>query len=83
MIITTEKDLTNFKFWAGGKALAKKLTYTELQQITEQLEELYPEGMTETQINDLFWFEENFICEMIGENIEEVLQRSENYLNKN
>ena len=41
MIITTEKDLTNFKFWAGAKALAKKLTYTELQQITEQLEELY------------------------------------------
>ena len=78
MIITTEKDLTNFKFWAGAKALAKKLTYTELQQITDQLEELYPEGMTETQINDLFWFEEDFICEMIGEKIEEVLKRSEN-----
>lgn len=83
MIITTEKDLTNFKFWAGAKVLAKKLTYTELQQITEQLEDLYPEGMTETQINDLLWFEEDFICEMIGKNIEEVLKRSENYLNKN
>ena len=75
MIITTEKDLTNFKFWAGAKALAKKLTYTELQQITEQLEELYHEGMTETQINDLFWFEEDFICEMIGLKTEDVLNR--------
>ncbi len=78
MIIKTEKDLTNFDFWSGAVSLSNRLTYTELQQITEQLEELYPDGMTETQINDLFWFDEDFICEMIGENIEEVLKRSEN-----
>jgi len=78
MIIKTEKDLTNFDFWSGAVSLSNRLTYTELKQITEQLEELYPDGMTETQINDLFWFDEDFICEMIGENIEEVLKRSEN-----
>lgn len=75
MIITTEKNLTNFKFWAGAKDLASKLTYTELTEITHQLEELYPDGMTETQINDLFWFDEDFICQMIGLKIEDVLNR--------
>lgn len=75
MKITTEKNLTNFKFWSGAKALANKLTYAELDWISQQLEELYPDGMTETQINDLFWFEEDFICEMINENIQSVLER--------
>jgi len=75
MIITTEKDLTNFKFWAGAKDLASKLTYRELTEITHQLEELYPDGITETQINDLFWFEEDLICQMIGLKTEDVLNR--------
>jgi len=75
MIIKTEKDLTNFDFWSGAVSLSNRLTYTELQQITEQLEELYPEGMTDTQINDLFWFEEDFICEMIGEKAEDILYK--------
>ena len=75
MIIKTEKDLTNFDFWSGAVILSNSLTYTELKQITEQLEELYPEGMTETQINDLFWFEEDFICGMIGVKAEDVLYK--------
>ena len=75
MIIKTEKDLTNFNFWSGAVLLANRLTYTELKQITSQLEELYPEGMTDTQINDLFWFDEDFICEMIGEKTEDILYK--------
>ena len=75
MIIKTEKDLTNFDFWSGAVLLANRLTYIELKQITKQLEEFYPEGMTDTQINDLFWFDEDFICEMIGEKTEDVLYK--------
>ena len=75
MIIKTEKDLTNFDFWSGAVLLANRLTYIELKQITKQLEEFYPEGMTDTQINDLFWFDEDFICEIIGEKTEDVLYK--------
>ena len=75
MIITTEKNLNNFEFWAGAKNLASKLTFTELTEITHQLEELHPDGMKETQINDLFWFEQDFICEIIGLKTEDVLNR--------
>ena len=68
-------DLRNFKFWSGAVALAEKLTWTELENIEFQLDELHPEGMSETHLNDLFWFEEDFICELIGEKAEEVLNR--------
>ena len=75
MKIIRETDLTYFEFWSGAQDLADKLTYTEFTQITDSLEDLYPDGMTETQINDLFWFDQDFICEMIGENLDDVLDR--------
>lgn len=68
-------DLKTFNFWSGAKALADKLTWSELEEIQFQLDELHPEGMSETHLNDLFWFEEDFICELIGEKAEEVLNR--------
>ena len=75
MKITTEKNLNEFIFWSGARALANKLTYAELDWVSQQLEELYPNGMTDTQINDLFRFEEDFICQMIGEDLDEILER--------
>lgn len=30
------------------------------------MDECYPEGMTETQMNDLLWFEEDWIFEQLG-----------------
>ena len=66
MIITREESLTNFDFWSGAKDNANMLTYEQLEEVTRHLEDLYPEGMTETQINDLFWFDFGYICELIG-----------------
>lgn len=73
MEITRELNLTEFQFWAG--ATQNEFTYTELKQIEIELEPLYPDGATETHINDLFWFEEEFICSLIGLDYEEYLER--------
>ena len=75
MKITSYKNLTSFNFWSGAKVLAEKLTYTELDRISDALSVLYFDGMTDTQINDLFWFEEEFICGLIGLDYEQVLDR--------
>lgn len=75
MKVITETNLTDFDFWSGAKYLADKLTYSELESISEQLEDIYPDGMTDTQINDLFWHDEDFICQMIGEDLEEIFER--------
>tara|TARA_R110002012_G_scaffold319502_2_gene540417 strand:- start:129 stop:359 length:231 start_codon:yes stop_codon:yes gene_type:complete len=75
MKLISETDLTDFECWSGAKYFFNKLTYQELKTISLRLEELYPDGMTDTQINDLFWFEEDFICKLINEDIDEILER--------
>ena len=66
MKIIREESLTSFKFWSGAKENAEKLTTEQLEEVERQLEEIYPEGMTDTQINDRFWFEFEWICKLIG-----------------
>jgi len=62
--INNNASLTNFDFWSGAKQ--HEFTYNELKELENVLDDLYPDGMEETQINDLFWFEEEFLCECIG-----------------
>lgn len=66
MKIYKEESLSNFEFWSGAKDRAEKLTSQELDQIEATLEELYPDGMSETEINDLFWFDFETVLEWIG-----------------
>ena len=66
MIISSELNLKDFPFWSGGKDAVKYFTYAEMNQIEEILEDLYPDGMTDTKLNDLFWFDTDTICEWIG-----------------
>jgi hypothetical protein len=76
MIVTKNIDLKNFKFWSGAKHLAEALTQEELEQIEFCLEDFFHDKTpSETEINDLFWFEEDFICKLIGETAESVLNR--------
>lgn len=64
MKITAELNLTNFDFWSGAKD--HKFTRSELEEIEFQMQDLFPDGATDTQINDMFWFEEEMLCEWIG-----------------
>jgi len=76
MIVNKNINLRNFKFWSGAKHLAEALTFEELEQIEFCLEDLFHDRTpSETEINDLFWFEEDFICELIGTTPEEVFER--------
>ena len=66
MTIKTEQSLRCFEFWSGAKDNAAMMTTEELDSVENALEELYPEGMTDTEINDLFWFDFEYVCELIG-----------------
>ncbi len=66
MKYTVEESLRNFQFWSGAKETAKELTAEQLDQMESILEDCYPDGMTDTQINDIFWFEQDWIAEMLG-----------------
>lgn len=66
MIVTREIDLTDFEPWSGAKSRYETLTYEQLKQLTFVFEELYPEGCSDTTINDILWFEEDWIAECLG-----------------
>lgn len=78
MKIYEEKSLRDFEFWSGAKDTVKYLTLDELDTIESILEDIYPDGMEDTQINDLFWFDDDWIAEMLGYNdFEEIMNRDE------
>lgn len=76
MKITSEISLRNFEFWSGAKDTVKYLTLEELDTIEFILEDIYLESeITDTTINDIFWFEDDWIAEMLGyENWESLLE---------
>lgn len=62
------KDVSayDFEFWSGAKDTAKYLTNEEINEIFSMLEDIYPDGMDETAVNDFFWFDDDTIAEWIG-----------------
>ena len=73
MKVTSELNLTGFEFWAGAKD--HEFTYSELKELEYHLGELYPDGMTDTELNDIFWFEDDFLCECLGLDYDEYSER--------
>ena len=66
MKVTTEQSLSNFNFWSGAKDNASELTDSQLDTIECILEDIYPDGMNETSVNDLFWFDFETVKEWLG-----------------
>jgi hypothetical protein len=78
MKIYTEENLTNFEFWGGARDTVRYLTDDELEQIEAILEDLNPDGMSDTEINDFFWFEDDTIAEWLGyADFEELMHRDD------
>ena len=77
MTITKEvNSYSDFEFWSGAKDTADELTADEIEEVFSILEDAYPEGMTETELNDFFWFERDTIAEWLGyEDFEEMMNR--------
>lgn len=61
-----EDDLTQFDFWAGAKERAELLTDTELHTVSNVLEDMYPQGIDQMQVNNLFWFDFETVLSWLG-----------------
>ena len=56
MTIKSEISLENFQAWSGAvSTLNRIINEGKCSQLEFMLEELYPDGMTDTQLNDLLW----------------------------
>ena len=66
MKITKEISLQNFEGWSGAVDTLNTLTDEQKDALEANLEELYPDGMDETNLNDFLWFENDAIAEWLG-----------------
>lgn len=66
MKVYREISLREFEFWAGARDTVKYLTDDELDRIEQILGEIYIQTLTETELNDLFWFEADVIAGWLG-----------------
>ena len=67
MKITSEISLKNFKAWSGAKdTLNKLIELDKCEELEFILEDTYPDGISETQLNDILWFESEWIYETLG-----------------
>ena len=60
-------SVRNFDAWSGARDTKDLIIgINKVDEFDFLIEELYPDGLTETQLNDILWFEEDWICETLG-----------------
>ena len=68
MKIYSETSLDRFEAWSGGRdtldVLIEKDSCDQLEAMLEN--DIFPDGCTDTELNDLLWFERDTIAEWLG-----------------
>ena len=67
MKIITEIGLYNFRTWSGATVTKERIIKEgKEEEFTQLIEELYPDGITDIELNDLLWFDSQWIYETLG-----------------
>lgn len=67
MKITMEMSLYNFEAWSGAVDTLERIKEAGLcDELEEYLDELYPDGISDTTLNDILWFDADNIFEALG-----------------
>ena len=66
MKIYKDYYLHDFNFWGGANDNVKYLTEDDFNVIELALEEMYPDGLEETELNDLFRFDMDEVSKILG-----------------
>ena len=66
MRIYTE-DLNDYRPWNGAVDTYKTIEeHDKLEELEQLIDELYPDGISFTGLNDLLWFDNEFVFEQLG-----------------
>ena len=67
MKISMEMNLVNFNAWAGAVDTKEKIIEANMtEEFEAMIDELYPDGIDATELNDLLWFNADWILEALG-----------------
>ena len=67
MKIINDTTIYDFEAWSGAVETKDRIIDAGKESEFESLiDELYPDGLTDTQLNDILWFEEAWIFESLG-----------------
>ena len=67
MKLYTETDLHGFTAWSGAVEMQNKiLAEGKADDFEALIDELYPDGLSETALNDILWFEDEWLTETLG-----------------
>lgn len=75
MKIYSEISIENFKARSGAvSTLDRIIAENKCDELESILEDIYPDGMNETELNDLLWFESDTVFEWLGIRTEPQIQ---------
>ena len=78
MKIKMELSLREFEAWSGAIDTKKKIIDNDkVEEFDELIEEIFPEGISDTQLNDLLWFDSEWIFETLGISEEEEIEEDD------
>ena len=67
MKITMESTLREFQAWSGAVGTKNTIISLRLEEQFEELvDECYPDGLTAAELNDILWFDSEWIFECLG-----------------
>lgn len=65
-------DANEFEAWSGAvDTLDRILNEGKGEDLEALLDEIFPDGATETEVNDLLWFEPEYVFENLGIEVDE------------
>lgn len=60
-------DLSDFSPWSGAVETYNRIIEAGKGEFfIAMLEDVYPDGMTDTELNDLLWFDPAFCLDLVG-----------------
>lgn len=67
MKVYKEIDIRNFEPWSGAVETYDRIwNEGKIDDLESLIDELYPDGIDETKLNDILWFEDEWLYEALG-----------------
>jgi len=67
MKVTSEINLRDFDAWSGAVETKERIINEgKVEEFESLVEAMFENGLTDTELNDLLWFDEEWLFESLG-----------------